>query len=154
MTESGKDGSALDITIQLLKHTRKLVELFSTSKNAISAVNNIKTKELDSFLMFFSDWNESCDNPKHFISSKLWFDLQSMVHGFKAIVMIKLTRFPNSVIKPWMITNQDVVENNICQIMAKNNGQNNNPSYRLQESTQNSIRIGQTTISLKCNARV
>ena len=41
-----------------------------------------------------------------------------MIHGFKAVVKIKLTRFPNSTIKPWLL-NQDVVENHFCQAMAK-----------------------------------
>lgn len=99
-----------------------------------------------------SEWKESCKDAKHFISWKLWFDLQSMVHGFKAIVNIKLAAFPNSVIKAW-ITNQDVVENHFCNVRACD-GQNNNPTYKLQASTQNSIHIGQTTVSTKCNAHV
>jgi len=152
LISTGKNGSTLDACIELLEHTSRVVELFSTSRHCISSVNDKRMKDLDSFLVFMSDWKESCTDNKHFISSKLWFDLQSMVHGFKAIVNIKLTKFPNTVIKAW-ITNQDVVENHFCQVRACN-GQNNNPSYKLQESTQNSIRIGQSTISTKCNARV
>jgi hypothetical protein len=57
--------------------------------------------KLDGFLTFFSVWKDECkDNPKAFISSKLWFDLQAMVHGFKFILKIKLTRFPQSTVKP------------------------------------------------------
>ena len=72
-----------------------------------------------------------------------------MIHGFKAIVNIKLSVFPSSSIKPWLV-NQDVVENHFCQIRAFN-GQNQNPTYRLQEQTQNSIRYGQKTMSRKSN---
>ena len=65
------------------------------------------------------------------------------------MVAIKLTQFPNSVIKPALI-NQDGVENHFCQVRSCN-GQNNNPTYLQQESAQNSIRFGQTTISRKSN---
>ena len=85
-----------------------------------------------------------------FVSSKLWFDIQSMCLGFQSMVHIKLKKFPHSVIKP-AIVNQDCVENHFCQVRACN-GQNNNPTYQQQESTQNSIRFGQTVISRKSNA--
>lgn len=81
---------------------------------------------------------------------KLWFDLQSMALGFLAIVSIKLKHFPQSLIKPAIII-QDVVENHFCQVRACN-GHNNHPTWRLQETTQNTIRYGQTTISRKSNA--
>ena len=109
-----------------------------------------RIKHLDGLLTYLSHWKSVTESPKEFISDKLWFDIQSMVHGFKAITQIKLEKFPESAIKPWII-NQDVVENHFCQIRTCN-GQNNNPTYRLQESAQNSIRYGQTTISSKCNA--
>lgn len=88
-------------------------------------------------MKYLEDWKEETSTPKHFISDKLWFDLQAMTHGFKSIVNIKLTKFPNSVIKAWIV-NQDGVENHFCQTRACN-GQNNNPTYRLQELSQNSI---------------
>lgn len=97
-----------------------------------------------------TDWREeSSDNNSQFVSTKLWFDLQSMCLGFRSMVVIKLTQFPNSVIKPALI-NQDGVENHFCQVRSCN-GQNNNPTYLQQESAQNSIRFGQTTISRKSN---
>ncbi len=58
--------------------------------------------------------------------------------------------FPQSVIKP-AIVNQDCIENHFCQVRACS-GQNNNPTYNQQESTQNSIRFGQSTVSRKSNA--
>ena len=73
-----------------------------------------------------------------------------MALGFQAIVSFKLNKYPQATIKP-AIVNQDVVENHFCQVRASN-GQNNNPSWRLQENAQNSIRFGQTTISRKSNA--
>lgn len=150
LTENGKDGSALDASIQLLAQTSKVIEFFSTSREAVRSKDDPRLRSLDGFLQYFANWKEATLMPKHFISTKLWFDLQSMVHGFRSIVNIKLSKFPNSVIKAWVV-NQDGVENHFCQTRACN-GQNNNPTYRLQETSQNSIRFGQNPISTKCNA--
>ena len=72
-----------------------------------------------------------------------------MIFGFHSIVHIKLNEYPHSVIMP-AIVNQDVVEGHFCQVRACN-GQNNHPTWRLQEAAQNTIRYGQTTISRKSN---
>lgn len=103
--------------------------------------------------MFLNQWKAEVDTnqtPNKLISNKLWFDHQSMILGFHSIISIKLQTFPNAIIKP-AIVNQDCCENHFCQVRACN-GQNKNPSYHLQESAQNSIRYGQTTISRKSNA--
>ena len=143
-------GEALSSTLSLLEHTSRLISLFS-DKCPISSVSDSRLQQLKQFYSFFAKWRaETKDSNHHFISSKLWFDLQSMCIGFVSMVSVKITRFPQSVIKP-AIVNQDCVENHFCQVRACN-GQNNNPTYRQQESTQNSIRFGQTTISRKSNA--
>ena len=98
-----------------------------------------------------SEWREETKkNNSHFISSKLWFDLESMCIGFVSMVAVKLRIFLQSVVKP-AIVNQDCVENHFCQVRACN-GQSNNPTCYQQQSTQNSIRFGQSTISRKSNA--
>lgn len=107
---------------------------FFNSKQSITHPTDQNLKNLIGCLNFFKQWREDAVD-KHFISTKLWFDLQSMMYGFQAIVEITLQEFPNAVIKPW-ITNQDVIENHFCQVRACN-GQNNNPTYKLQESTHN-----------------
>ncbi|CAH3123779.1 unnamed protein product, partial [Porites lobata] len=150
LNEGGKDGSALDATIELLSHTSNIVGLFG-DKLFISSTSDSRLAKLDNFYKFMMNWREETkDSNNSFISSKLFFDLQSMCLGFQAIVHLKLTRFPSSAIKP-AIVNQDVAENHFCQIRACN-GQNNNPTFAQQQSTQNSIRLGQTTISRKSNA--
>ena len=106
--------------------------------------------QLNEFHKFMNDWrSENSENNNQFVSSKLWFDLQSMCLGFGSMVAVKQVQFPQSIIKPAII-NQDGVENHFCQVRSCN-GQNNNPTYLQQESTQNSIRFGQTTISPKSN---
>ena len=147
--ENKERSQSLDATIELLGNTSRIVQLFS-DKHVITSLNDPRLIELNNFLNFFSKWHEETKEcGKHFISSKLWFDLQSMCIGFVSMIAVKLRKFPQSLIKP-AIVNQDCVENHFCQVRSCN-GQNNNPTYHQQESTQNSIRYGQTTISPKSN---
>ena len=146
------DGTPLDSALQLLQHTSQIIDLFN-SKCPITNINDSRLKKLNNFYAFMLDWREeSADDNSSFISSKLWFDIQSMCLGFNALVQIKLKNFPQSCIKP-AIVNQDWVENHFCQVRSCN-GQNNNPTYNQQQSTQNSIRFGQTVISRKSNVGV
>jgi hypothetical protein len=141
----------LDFTVAFLKHTSSMVELFS-DKHAIYDVNDARLKDLETALRFFSDWKQQVTKGNQFFSEKLWFDLQSMIHGFTSIVQTKLSRFPGSTIKP-AIANQDVVENHFSQLRSAN-GQNDNPTYQAVQGTQNSIIFGQTSISKKSNTGV
>ena len=139
----------LDQSILLLQHTSRMIELFS-GKHAIYQINDIRLHYLREALQFFEDWYEETRTAKRqFLSEKLWFDLNSMILGFCYMVHAKLQRFPGSVIKPCII-NQDVVENHFCQLRAAN-GQNENPTYSLVESTQNSIIFRQKCYSKKSN---
>lgn len=140
----------VDATVEFLTHTSKVIDLFQ-AKHVISSTTDVRLNHLSEFHAFLVRWKSSTGGkPERFLSSKLWFDLQSMIFGFQAIVTIKLKEYPQSVIKPAII-NQDLVENHFCQIRACN-GQNSNPTWRLQETAQNTVRYGQTTISRKSNA--
>ena len=127
------------------------MQLFN-DRETIESLDDYRLKALQDFLSFLNQWKAEAGSEasKKFLTNKLWFDLQSMILGFLSIIAVKLKKFPQAVIKPAII-NQDCVENHFCQVRACN-GQNNHPTYRLQESTQNSIRYGQTTISRKSNA--
>ena len=124
------------------------MELFS-DKHGVFHVNDNRIRELNHALQFFTEWQQQCTSGKEFVSSKLWFDLQSMVIGFTSMVRTKLARFPEAVIKP-AIVNQDIVENHFSQLRGAN-GQNENPTYQLTQGTQNSVIFGQSTISKKSN---
>ena len=144
------DGDSLDAAIQLLQHTSELVSLFN-DKLYISSTEDERLQKLNKFYHWMCNWaSETQGNSKHFISNKLWFDLQSMCLGFQSLVHYKMSKFAESVVKP-AIVNQDCAENHFCQIRSCN-GQNDNPTFLQQQSTQNSIRLGQTTISPKSNA--
>ena len=136
------------MTILFLTHTSRMVELFS-DRHAIYHPHDSRLQDLNESLKFFGEWQREATNEKEFISKKLWFDLQSMILGFTAMVNTKLSKFPGTLIKPAII-NQDVVENHFSQLRAAN-GQNENPTYQLTLGTQNSVILGQTTISKKCN---
>jgi hypothetical protein len=144
-----KDPSRLDQSIGLLKHTSRMVQLF-TDKHVIYNVNDARLQDLNATLHFFNVWKQQIQHGKEFLSGKLWFDMQSMILGFISLVKAKLARFPGSVIKP-AIMNQDLVENHFSQLRSANAWQNENPTYLLTQGTQNSIIFGQTTISKKSN---
>lgn len=144
----GEDPSRLDMTILFLRHTSRMVELF-TDKHAIYQICDPRLQDINDSLKFFTQWQQQTTTGKEFISAKLWFDLQSMILGFTAMVRTKLSRFPGTLIKP-AIVNQDVVENHFSQLRGAN-AQNENPTYQLTLGTQNSIIFGQTTISKKSN---
>ncbi|CAB3976767.1 Hypothetical predicted protein [Paramuricea clavata] len=150
LDETGSDGATIAATIALLEHTSSMISLFN-DKLYINSVYDERLTKLQQLYNMMADWYIQCKESKNlFVSDKLWFDLQSMCIGFKSLVAFKLSKFPNSVIKP-AIVNQDCVENHFCQVRACN-GQNNNPTYLQQQSIQNSIRFGQTLISKKSNA--
>lgn len=139
----------MDSVIKLLVHTSQIIELFN-DKCPISSIHDRRLTKLHNFYIFMLAWKEECGKDQSkFVSSKLWFDIRSMCLGFRSMVEIKLKKFPESVMKP-AIVNQDCVENHFCQVRACN-GQNNNPTYNQQESTQNSIRFGQSVVRRKSN---
>lgn len=93
--------------------------------------NHLQKEDLS--VLFHQNFGLTCS--RWYLAFKHWFQL-----NWKSIPRIKPA-----------IINQDLVENHFCQIRACN-GQNNNPTWRLQESAQNTVRYGQTTISRKSNA--
>ena len=142
---NSNDASALEAVIELLHHTSELLSLF-----------NDKFLLLHQMMPDWISWTASitgcATGPMKVkdITATFWFNLQSMCLGFQSLVHYKFSKFPSSVIKP-AIVNQDCVENHFCQIRSCNE-QNDNPTFLQQQSTQNSIRLGQTTISSKSNA--
>ena len=145
---SSVESHRLDATITFLTNTSVMVDLFSDN-NHIFNIRNSRLLQLERALHYFTSWKKSTSSPKEFLSDKLWFDLQSMGHGFISLVKSKFARFPGSMIKP-AIVNQDVVENHFSQLRGAN-GQNDNPTHQMVQGSQNSVIFGQTTISRKCN---
>ncbi|PFX20768.1 RNA-directed DNA polymerase from mobile element jockey [Stylophora pistillata] len=81
------NGTSLDPALQLLQHTAEIVDLFN-SKCPLTSINDIKLRKLNRFYSFMLDWREkSTDDNSSFISSKLWFDLQSICLVFHALAV-------------------------------------------------------------------
>lgn len=139
LTANGQDGTVLDESIKFLEITSSMIELFSDS-HAIYEINDPRLCRLKKSLDYFNSWKAGISDEKEFFSSKLWYDLKSTILGFLAVVRIKISKFPGSLIKP-MIVNQDLVENHFSQLRGANS-QNENPTYLLAQSTQNSIILG------------
>ena len=147
--EHTQDAS-LDAVVDLLHHTSEMVSLFNDRLYICSTEDN-RLHKLNEFHQWISKWAKAIEkNKNQFLSSKLHFGLESMCLGFQSMVHYKLLKVQNAVIKP-AIVNQDCVENHFCQVRSCN-GQNDNPTFHQQQSTQTSIRLGQTTISPKSNA--
>lgn len=143
-------GDSLDAVIELLQHTSELVSLFN-DKLYIRSTEDSRLHKLNQFYNSISHWGAATEQKRNlFISTKLHFDLESMCLGFQAMVQYKLSKVPNAVMKP-AIVNQDCVEYHFCQVHSCN-GKNDNPTFLQQQSTQNSIQLGQTTVSPKSNA--
>lgn len=100
-------------------------------------------KILDYFRSFMKEWREKSAN-NQFVSTNLWFDVQSMCIWFRSMVAIKTAQFPSSVIKTDLL-NQDGVENQFCQLRSCN-GQNNNPS-----SVPKCVHCTERLFSTSCN---
>ncbi|XP_070556446.1 uncharacterized protein [Ptychodera flava] len=149
--KNGKDVTYLDGAIELLKHTSKFVATFNDVKNPIRDMADQRLEHNTRFLNFLDEWHDSGEQ-RHFISQKLYFDMQSLILGFQQMCQYKLKLFPGSSIMPGIV-NQDVVENIFCQVRS-HNGQNNNPTYDRYRKSQNTIIHGQHAISKKGNASV
>lgn len=132
----------------MVSHTSEMIALFH-SKQGIASISDARIVKAKEFIQDMETWRVTCQDPRHFFSDKLWFDLQAMVFGLEEAVRIKTTAFPGTVVKP-VIINQDILENLFCQVRGSS-GQNNNPNYYLYGGIMTSVNMGQTVISRKGN---
>ncbi len=121
----------------------------SSSRRPIEHSFDEKISKCKEFMEYLREWKKNAAESKHFLSDQLWFDLRSMTYGLEQMVKIKVSRFPNAVIKP-VIINQDVLENIFCQVRGFN-AQNDHPNYALYMSTINTVNITQSSVSKKGN---
>ena len=88
---------------------------------------------------------------KRLFSSECREDIFSCIWGFGSFAMDQLTSYPNMSIYPSRI-NSDPVENHFCQKRRVYNGNMTNPIYATYQKSNNSIILGQTSVSKKSNA--
>ena len=84
------------------------------------------------------------------MSDKTRDDLASCVHGFQELCLMWFKKFPDNSLYQHRI-NSDDLENSFCQQRGLYNGANTNPNLLTYSKTNNSITLGQATISKKSN---
>lgn len=150
------DGSRLDLTIELLEVSSKMIEIFEDPK-PVQSISDNRLYQIDKCFNWFHQWETSVTSTqntmsvknKMMLSDKLRFDLASMLVGFRQLSQIILNSFPGSGVVPAR-TNSNIIENVFCQQRGRN-GQNDNPNYNQYCSTMNGIILGQRTTTKKSN---
>ena len=138
-------------TIELLKKTSILVTNFKDPRT-IKSVKDPRLAENDEVLHWFKEWEEEQRSQKNcFITRESFEDLNSMVVGFKQIIVLKMVNNPLGFIQP-NCTNSDVVENVFCSERGICHGSSTNPTYLQFAKGMNTIIIGQPLRSKKSNA--
>ncbi len=137
-TALGEYGSRLDGTIELIKHTSVLVEVFRDLR-PIKDTCDDRLDHLTTALNWFTDWESQIEKKskpvskggvrnsksKKLISPQSRKDLTCCIVGFKALV----ERCVGMNIKPGLI-NSDIVENLFCSQRVVCGGSNDNPTYK------------------------
>jgi hypothetical protein len=85
------------------------------------------------------------------MSDKTRDDLASCVLGFEELCQMWFKKFPGTSLYQYRL-NSDVLENSFCQQRGLHNGANTNPNLITYAKTNNSITLGQATLSKKGNA--
>lgn len=116
-----KEGAYLNSTIQLLKHTSKLIKFFRDQR-PVTSLSDQRLNILKSVFDWFQEWKQEItklksagvNTSKMMISYKCLEDIESMLLTFKEICRIHLTKYPNGYVVPSRI-NSNIVENHFCQ---------------------------------------
>ncbi|XP_053409240.1 uncharacterized protein LOC128559964 [Mercenaria mercenaria] len=149
----GEEGTELDSSIELLKHTSVLVKNFR-DKRPISNYEDVRLDQNRTVLKWFQWENTVKDTDKKvkeksLISFQTREDIVSLILGFDSMCKIKFSQSAGSVVPSRV--NSDVIENIFSQQRGLNNGSNTNPDYLTYSRTMNTIILGENTVSRKSN---
>lgn len=120
-------------TLTFLKNSSKLVEIF-TDQRPFQSMEDERFEILKAVLGWFDKWRAEVrglslppDTRKRmFMSEKCYFDISSMILGFRRLCQISFSKYPGCKVKA-SNTNSDIVENVFCQQRGAN-GQSTNPT--------------------------
>ena len=132
-SQGGNDD--LDGPIDLLKVSSVLIRNFTSSTPYFSLADK-RFVENDDCLAWLDSWNEyvkamplpTAERSKRFLSTKTYFDITSMIVGFRQLCRQCFLKHPGCSIVSAKV-NTNVVENMFCQIRGAL-GQNDNLTYR------------------------
>ena len=155
--ESLKDGNHLKGTIELLDHTRGLINIFRDAR-PIFDMNDSRLEKLSNFEKWLVDWSDAAEKlqithtekSKIFLTNETFTDIISMLRGFKEICKRRIEMHKKSVVPAGI--NSDIVENFFCQQRTICHGSTTNPSVQQYKYAINSTILGQTAVSKKSNA--
>lgn len=156
----GAKGSVLNGTIQLLRQTSALINIFRDVRS-VSNLNDNRLKQLQEILSWFGEWKSGIqaksllkkEKTSCLMSTQCMEDLESCIIGFIELCSKLLTHENNvNIFLTPALINSDVVENEFNQQRSTYNGANTNPNALQYRRSLNSIIIGQSVISKKGNA--
>ena len=154
----GANGCHLDGTIQLISATSEIISFFRDTRPLLSP-DDVRMDKIQAALTWFLEWEQTIlsdsdltapQRNRKLMSDKTRDDLASCVHGFQELCLMWLKKFPDNSLYQHRI-NSDVLENSFCQQRGLHNGANTNPNLLTYSKTNNSITLGQATISKKSN---
>lgn len=149
---------SLQTTVNLIKHTANLVDIFHDKNRPITSLEDSRINDLKECLDFFNKWESSVledstlskkEKQMSLITQETRDDLNSSILGFISLCNILI---PLKVpITPGLV-NSDLIENMFCQQRGIRHGLNTNPTLQQYGPAVNAIILGQFTISKKCNS--
>jgi hypothetical protein len=155
----GAKGSVLNGTIEFLRHTSKLIQIFKDMR-ALKSLDDPRLEELLKVAKWFEDWKVNSlsntsippkDRQRQILSAQCHEDIQACIIGFYQLAKQLLSKATKIYITPGLI-NSDVIENTFNQQRSTYHGANSNPYAQQYRQALNSIVLGQTTVSQKANA--
>ncbi len=145
------DGSILNASIELLRHTSVLIKNFRDPRPIIDFSDD-RLRENRSALKWFEEWeNEGKDNkePKSLMSQETRDDLRSTIIGFEEVCKRRIS-VGSSVCAAGI--NSDAVENIFCQQRSQRHGSNSNPTAAQYRHGLTATILTQSSVSKKSNA--
>jgi hypothetical protein len=154
----GPKGDILNGTIEILKQTSKLIDIFRDMR-PITHMEDPRITELLEISSWFQTWKifietskmSSKEKQHQFLSYQCYDDIISCIFGFIGLCRMVIKTCKEIYVTPALI-NSDVVENIFNQQRSTYNGANSNPNALQYKRTLNSVILGQNIVSRKANA--
>ena len=147
---------ALCGVIQFLENTSFLVSFFNDDR-PMKDMNDTRISKLKEAYNWFKAWEKQvCQNDtvgkryKDLITMETREDLDFMFYGIMSLTEYAINEIHIEVVPSRL--NSDIIENIFCQQRSIYHGPTTNPTYNSYRTGINSVILGQTVVSKKCNA--
>jgi hypothetical protein len=150
------EQKALCGVIQFLENTSFLVSFFNDDR-PMKDMNDTRISKLKEAYNWFKAWEKQvCQNDtvgkryKDLITMETREDLDFMFYGIMSLTEYAINEIHTEVVPSRL--NSDIIENIFCQQRSIYHGPTTNPTYNSYRTGTNSVILGQTVVSKKCNA--